>query len=238
MINEENARRYCGENISDIENYELAIADQTQVWHCHHRLETDKCISKDELITLGLYYDRPASELIFLTEHEHRKIHFLGNSYRLGFDSPMKGKKHTDKARAKMSEKAKGRESWNKGKSGCYTEEQLKKMSESHKGQVAWNKGLHGVQVAWNKGKQGCYSEETRKRISESKKGQGSGAYNPAARRVEQIDLKTNKVIKIWDCIKDAAAFLNINRTAIVQCCRGRVKTSAGFGWRYHQPAS
>lgn len=34
--------RYCCEDISKIENYEEAVADTTQMWHCHHRLELVK----------------------------------------------------------------------------------------------------------------------------------------------------------------------------------------------------
>lgn len=31
--------KFCCEDISKIENYEKAIVDVTQTWHCHHRLE-------------------------------------------------------------------------------------------------------------------------------------------------------------------------------------------------------
>ena len=37
MINEKRAKSYCKDDISLIENYDKAIADNTQVWHCHHR---------------------------------------------------------------------------------------------------------------------------------------------------------------------------------------------------------
>lgn len=40
MINENKARKYCKEDIKKIKNYDLAIADTTQVWHCHHMTET------------------------------------------------------------------------------------------------------------------------------------------------------------------------------------------------------
>lgn len=32
----------CCEDPSLIENYELAINDDTQIWDCHHRLEIDE----------------------------------------------------------------------------------------------------------------------------------------------------------------------------------------------------
>lgn len=75
---------YCiSEEIEQIENYKLAKKDNFDGWHIHHRLETHNSdgekrlvnLSKDELIALEMYYNRPANELIFLTASEHRKIH-------------------------------------------------------------------------------------------------------------------------------------------------------------------
>lgn len=75
-----------------IENYDKAIADECQVWECHHRLETHTSdgerrkvdLKRDELIALGVYYNRPPEELVFITPKEHRKLHNLGKSYCLG----------------------------------------------------------------------------------------------------------------------------------------------------------
>ena len=73
---------YCCEDISLIENYEQAANDKTQIWHCHHRLGVK--LSAAELIEFGLYWNRPASELIFLTPSEHHLIHSLGKQPALG----------------------------------------------------------------------------------------------------------------------------------------------------------
>lgn len=70
-----------------IENYEKAINDTTQTWVCHHRLETHNsdgilrqvALSQKELDALGMLYDRPPEEFIFLTQAEHRILH---NSFR------------------------------------------------------------------------------------------------------------------------------------------------------------
>ena len=80
MINEYYAKSFCCEDISLIENYNLAIADTTQTWHCHHRGEILPCgrFSRDDLKKFGLYYKRPASELIFLTPTAHRQLHYKG----------------------------------------------------------------------------------------------------------------------------------------------------------------
>ena len=80
MINEYYATKYCSEDLSLIENYALAIADITQTWEIHHRGEVLPCgrFSRDDLKKFGLYFNRPASELIFLTKAEHTRLHFKG----------------------------------------------------------------------------------------------------------------------------------------------------------------
>lgn len=69
MINEKQAKRYCGEDIRFIENYADAVNDKSQTWHCHHRKERD--FTRAELKDAGLYWSRPASELVFLTSEQH-----------------------------------------------------------------------------------------------------------------------------------------------------------------------
>src|SRR5574344_1252507 len=76
-------QHYCCEEISQIENYELAKADNFVDWDIHHRLETHSSdgerrlvdLTADELKVLDMYYNRPASELIFMTHSEHRSLH-------------------------------------------------------------------------------------------------------------------------------------------------------------------
>ena len=55
-----------------IENYELAIADKTQIWEVHHRRE--ELYSQKELKKRGEYFDVSPEELIFLTIAEHHKM--------------------------------------------------------------------------------------------------------------------------------------------------------------------
>lgn len=116
-----------------IENYSKAIADNSEIWACHHRLETHNSdgerrlvdILGSELIALGLYYDRPPEELIFLTQTEHMRLH------RIGKPGAMKDKHHSDETKRKMSESHKGKPK---------SEEHKRKLSEAHKGQ---RKGMH-----------------------------------------------------------------------------------------------
>ena len=148
MINEKLAIKYCKNDISQIENYDKAIADKSQVWHCHHRRET--IYSRSGLIEIGEYYNRPACELIFLTPNEHHILHNLGKP------AWNKGKHLSAETRKKMSEANKGKPSWMKGKH--HSEESRKKISESMKRENNYWFGKH-------------HSEETRKKMSESKKG-------------------------------------------------------------------
>ena len=77
MISEELAKKYCKDDISTIENYSKAIEDSEQTWHLHHRRET--IYTREGLIEIGEYYNRPSCELIFLTPFEHLSLHKKGN---------------------------------------------------------------------------------------------------------------------------------------------------------------
>ena len=79
MINAYNAKRFCSEEISLIENYNEAISDQKRMWDIHHRRECDSegrtLFTKQQLVEKNLYYNRPAAELIFVTRSMHSKLH-------------------------------------------------------------------------------------------------------------------------------------------------------------------
>ena len=79
MINEKKAKRYCSEDISLIEHYHEAIADEERMWDVHHRRECDEngrtLFTSKQLTDMGLYFKRPASELIFVTRSMHWKLH-------------------------------------------------------------------------------------------------------------------------------------------------------------------
>ena len=79
MISEKCAKCYCSEDISLIENYQQAIADEERMWEIHHRRECDEngrtLFTHKQLIEMNLYFNRPASELIFVTRSIHCKLH-------------------------------------------------------------------------------------------------------------------------------------------------------------------
>ena len=114
MISEYHAKEFCRDDISLIENYDKAIADKTQTWHCHHRRET--IFSKSDLIEIGEYYNRPACELIFLTKSEHIRLHKIGeNNPNFGKPSWNNGKSLSAETRKKISKARKGKPSCAKG---------------------------------------------------------------------------------------------------------------------------
>lgn len=131
MINEYNAKKFCKEDISKIENYDKAIADTTQTWVCHHRTEIWWNCSRKELIENECYYHRKACELIFLTSSEHIRLHRKGrtvtNETRRKISEARKGKHHTVETRRKISEA---------NKCKTLSDEHRKKMSEVHKGKT------------------------------------------------------------------------------------------------------
>lgn len=69
--------KYCSGNISEIENYDKAIADSTK-WECHHRMEIQPdgtTLTKQWMIDHDIYFNVDPCMLIFLPVAEHRKLH-------------------------------------------------------------------------------------------------------------------------------------------------------------------
>ena len=158
-------KKYCCEPLELVESYAAAKADNFVGWCIHHKLEIqqDKRVSRQELKDNGLYYGRPASELIFMRFGDHSALHSTGNTN-------MKGKHHSVETRQKISEAEKGkqlsaehRQKLSESLSGennpffgkHHTEETRRKISESCKGKPGWLKGKH-------------QSEDTCQKISEA----------------------------------------------------------------------
>ena len=154
-------KRYV-KDIENVENFEKAFTDNFVGWCCHHRLETHTSdgerrlvdITMEELKALDMYYNRPASELIFLTKSEHQILHTKGKPKTeeskkklsatmkikyAGENNPMYGKHFSEETRKKLSEAAKGKYS---GKNNPmygkhHTLLSIQKMSEAKKGKCA-----------------------------------------------------------------------------------------------------
>jgi hypothetical protein len=78
-IKKQKQKHFCKDDYSLIENYEQAINDKTQYWDLHHRLELtldgEYAHNVEDLIRMGMYYDRPYFELIYLPHSEHASLH-------------------------------------------------------------------------------------------------------------------------------------------------------------------
>ena len=160
---------YCREDISLIENYDKAIADTTETWECHHRLEIQegKTYSMKELKALRLYYMRPACELIFLTKSDHSRLHAKNRSKehkektKTAFakmtveekkvfgvknkgNTYRLGKKLSEETKEKIRQKAIGRKHSEETKLKCKTN-LGKKFSEEHKRKIS---EAHKLKVA------------------------------------------------------------------------------------------
>lgn len=133
----ENAKQYCKDDISKIENYDKAIADKTKTWVCHHRLELtldgEFAHTPKELIRMNMYYKRPYFELIFLTRTEHEALHKGTEEFKQKNSKSHKGIKPTKETKRKISESL---------KEHPVSEETKQKMSESLKGKSPGNKGI------------------------------------------------------------------------------------------------
>ena len=144
-------KSYCSEPLDKIEHYEEALAEGFKCWCIHHRLEIQPDgtrMSRQELKDKDLYYDRPASELVFMREHDHRSMHKAGANHHLF------GKQLSAEHRQKLSEAKKGKQ---------LSEETRKKISESNKGENNPMFGKH-------------HSAEARKKMSEVHKGKHRSA--------------------------------------------------------------
>lgn len=126
---------YCCEDVSKIENYEQA-KNSLSLWDCHHRAEILPCgkFSREDLKKFGLYYNRPACELILLSKVEHSKLH--SKDYQLE-NNPHFGCHHSENTKQKIREKRLGMKL---PKKWCDN------ISKSKLGKATWNKGKHLTQ--------------------------------------------------------------------------------------------
>ena len=156
--------KFCSEPLDKIEHYEEALAEGFKGWCIHHRLEIQPDgtrVSMQELKSKGLYYGRPASELIFMRNGEHTTLHW----FRKHMPEEVKNKisqtrlqriangeikvdtsgLHTPEVRAKISIAAKERLA-DKKNHPMYgkrqSEESRQKNSLAQRGRHWWNDGV------------------------------------------------------------------------------------------------
>lgn len=149
MISEQMCRKYCKDSIDAIENYAIA-KNSKERWDCHHRLETHNSdgekrlvqITKEELIFLDCFYNRPATELIFIKASEHTKLHKVGGhiteAHKIAISKANRENAKT-RCNADMRNKlSEARKQFKGEKNPFYnkkhTDETRKRLSENHKG--------------------------------------------------------------------------------------------------------
>lgn len=145
-----NAQKYCSEDLSLIENYELAKNDPTpNKWCIHHRDECKVlpsgiivCRTMEELIENGRYYNCPANELIFLTQSEHWKLHHKMGS--IDYDKVATSTKEA------MKTVSKDKLTYWKGKKQT-DEQKQKKIQKMHERRAAYLEyKANGGELKWN----------------------------------------------------------------------------------------
>ena len=163
--------KFCSEPLDKIEHYEEALAEGFEGRCIHHRLEIQPDgtrVSAQELKDNGLYYGRPASELVFMRKREHHSLHNADEgNFWFGKSMPEEVKNkisqtrlqriangeikvdtsclHTPEVRAKISIANKKRLA-DKNNHPMYgkhqSEESRKKNSLSQRGRHWWNDGV------------------------------------------------------------------------------------------------
>ena len=138
-----NFERFC-KDYENIENYDKAKVDNFKGWDCHHRLETWTSdgerrqidITVAELKALGMYYNRPANELIFLRKSEHTALRKVSLETRNKLSDI--GKNISEETRKKLSMANKGHP---------VSEETRNKISTANKGNTyaKGNKSTKGM---------------------------------------------------------------------------------------------
>lgn len=149
---------YCDGDVTLIENYNIAIKDNTQTWHVHHRLEThdeqgnwrEQQLTRRQLVEMNLYYRRPPKELIFLSPSEHDSWH-------------KRNIQHTKEYKKRMSEKIKETHRCNP--------EIGQKISLALKGRKYTEEEYIAHQKGYEKLRGRVVSEETKQKQSKAMKG-------------------------------------------------------------------
>lgn len=109
LVNNYHLPYFAPGELSKIVNYDKASHDGYKGWHLHHRFELnpDGTVYKtrDTLILEGIYYQRPATELIFLTDADHASIHAVAtNQYKASPNEITRSKMSEAKIKANDTE--------------------------------------------------------------------------------------------------------------------------------------
>ena len=159
------------------------------------------------------YWTYTILEYCDIDDLDEREEYYISlyNTMRKGYNCESGGHENkimSDESKQKMSEAKKGNH---------LTEEQKRKMSEARKGENNPMWGKH-------------FTEEQKRKMSDKKKGLYDGAKHPRAYPIVQLTLD-GEFIKEYECAKEAANELGINRRGIGRCVSSKLTKSHGFKW-------
>lgn len=187
-----------------------------------------------------------------------------GQMYNISHDtnSSMRGRKHSEETKKKMSESRKGlnagEKHWLYGKhvsdetkkklsiafSGeknpmygkRHSEKTIAKLSEAHKGKRCpeYLKEKFRLEMlgAGNPFYGKHHTKESLELMSKNRTGLLKGADSPVSKKVVRISENTGE-IKIFDTVTEAAEKSNAQRSHIALVCKGKRKHAGGYKWLY-----
>lgn len=178
-------------------------------------------------------------------------IHYY-DTYNFGYNCTtggegLKGYKHSEKTKAILAQKSTGNTSHlghrhsqytkdllsnlHKGntywKGKTHTAESKKKMSDSAQGKTIRKETREKLSIAATGRK---HTLETKKKMSEYARVYRTG--KNASRATSVICIDTGEV---FDTIQEAACKMGLDNSAIGKCCKGRLKTTGGYRWKYKE---
>lgn len=186
---------------------------------------------KHEIIISGVSEEKAKYlEKYYISLYQSNNPNF-GYNLTTGGDGTS-GFHHSQESRNSMSIKHTGRKvpkdvvekiaSKNRGRRR--TEETKKKMSEAK-----LNQSLDTRQKISNTLKGRCRNSTHCLNISKALKGRKNTWNN----KIIQQYSKHEVLIREWSTITEASKMLNIAQSNIISCCKGKLKTSGGFIWKY-----
>ena len=137
----------------------------------------------------------------------------------------------TDERRAKFKEMMSGENNPSYGKPK--SEETRKKLSEALKGRVISEESRKKTSETMKGVKK---SDETKQKMKEACKNRPNnlptGKDHHGSKSIDQFDLDGN-LLRTFESARAAAAALSIQTSGICMCCKGKLKSSGGFIWKY-----